>query len=158
MLLIFTVVYAILQKSKLLGGTKNIDAIISLVISFFAVGNPQISGFFLPLFSNVALGIIIMLSMILFAGLFLKQSYGGEWRTVGVIIGVVVFIWMLSRAANIYSAYSGGEFTFLSSSWWLNNASWIILLFLIGIVILVIVSSGEKKTKFKFLEVPSGQD
>jgi len=152
MILIFVVVYAVLQRTRLLMGKKEIDSIVALVISFFVIGNPEVSAFFLPLFSNVALGIIVMVAFLLIMGLITGRP-GKQWQNITMWGGIVIFIWIMSRAADYFSGYS----MIFSSTWWYNNSYWVIPLILILIVVGVIASSPseeEEKIKRGWMEKP----
>lgn len=74
LLLVFTVVYAILDKIGILGDNKAINIIISLVLAFFAVSNVYVSGFFMYLFSYTGIGIAILLAAVVLLGLFAKKK------------------------------------------------------------------------------------
>jgi len=140
-ILIFTVVYAILQRTKILGGNKSIDTILALVIGFFAIINGEVSRFMIPLFSNAALGISIILVFLIIMGLILpKTPY--DWPGITLIGGAVIFFWVLSRAADYY----GGLIIF-SSQWWGNNTWWLVPLILFGLLMAFVVSSETDEEK-----------
>ena len=145
-ILIFTIIYAILQRTKILGGNKSIDTILALVIAFFSIINGDVSRFLIPLFSNAVLGISIILVFLLIAGLIMpKTPY--EWTGITLIGGIAIFFWVLSRAAD----YFGGLIIF-SSQWWLNNSWWTVPLILFGILMAFVVNSEtpeEKKQKLQ---------
>lgn len=143
MLLIFTIVYATLQRTKLLGQKKEIDAVVGLVISFFVMGNLEVSRFFLPLFSNAALGIAVLVVFLLLTGLIAGRP-GKGWGTITLIGGISVFLWVMSRAADYFSGYG----IIFSSMWWYQNSWWVIPLILVGVIIAVVVApekSAEEK-------------
>jgi len=146
MLLIFTVVYAILDRTKIFGQDKKpINAVVALVISFLTIQNTYVTGFFKILFSQVALGIAILLAVVLLTGLVMGNKQNHLWKFVIMILGFVVFIWMLSRAADEYQTYYGVyAFGLFTSTWWAANASWIVLLVFILIIVGIIVGSGSK--------------
>ena len=148
MLLIFTLIYAILLKSKILGTVKGINAIVSLVIAFLAISNPDISSLFMPIFANLGLGIIIMLAALLLVGLVTgdKQIHGAMWLSwIGII---AIFLWILSR---VFYGYS-----FFYSGWISDNMVWIVPVILIGIVIAVVLSekpeAGHRSLAERFFE------
>jgi len=144
MILIFTIVFAILQKTKILGGLKGIDAIVALAISFFTISNPEVSAFFMPLFSNVALGIIILISAMLLVGLFMGEKKIRAYYWVGWLGAIAIFFWILSRAFSFYGFY-------YSPVWLTENLTWIIPLILLIAAFIAIVSSKPSTTQ------PSGR-
>jgi len=149
LLLIFTVVYAILDRTKIFGEDKrSINAIIAIAISFFSISNLYITAFFKILFTQVALGIAILVAIILLTALLVGSKDQHGWRLIITIMGFLVFIWMFSRAADEYQRYYGiYAFGMFTPDWWAANAAWISLLVVIGIVVAVVVSSGSKKPK-----------
>ena len=145
-ILIFTIIYAILQRTKILGGNKSIDTILALVIAFFSIINGDVSRFLIPLFSNAVLGISIILVFLLIAGLIMpKTPY--EWTGITLIGGIAIFFWVLSRAAD----YFGGLIIF-SSQWWLNNSWWTVPLILFGILMAFVVNSETPEEKNQKLQ------
>ena len=139
MLLVFVVVYSTLQRTKILTGKKEIDAITALIVSFFLMGNPEVAGFFKPLFANAALGIAILLVFLLMMGLFVAKPKTGTWNMITMIGGAAVFLWVMSRATQ----YFGYDIIF-SQYWWSNNSWWVIPVILLAIIIGVVVSSGRE--------------
>ena len=143
LLLIFTVVYAILDKIKVLGDNKAINIIISLVLAFFAVSNLYVSQFFMYLFSYTGIAIAILLAAIVLLGLFAKEKEN-MWKWIFGFGGFILFIWVLSRATSDFGVSLfdlGPEF-----QWWIsNNIYWILpILFIAGAVVAVVLASGKK--------------
>ena len=136
--LIFTVVFAILQRTRILGARREIDAIIALTIGFFSVSNPQVTSFLLPLFQNFAVGISMVLVGLLFMGLVLPRRYPFKWNLAFAGFGIVIFFWVISRASSYYFDNS----LIFSSAWWLANSWWIIPLVMFAILIAIVVSSS----------------
>jgi len=97
-ILIFAVIFAILEKSRVLGQNKAVHAIVSLALAFFAISNPWLNGFFAILFSNAAIGFAILLVVILFLGFFITDNKQTWWVWFGGIFGIAIFFWVLSRS------------------------------------------------------------
>jgi hypothetical protein len=147
MLLIFTVVYAILDRTKIFGKDKSaINAIISLAISLFTIQNVAVTSFFKILFSQVAFGLAVLIAVIILTALVLGHKSHHVWRMIIMILGFLIFIWIFSRAAteyeNYYGVYAFGWFT---SDWWAMNAPWLILLIVIAVVVIAVVASSSKQ-------------
>ena len=144
MLLIFVVIYSVLQRTKILMGRKETDAIAALIISFFTIGNPEVSSFFLPLFSNVALGIVILVAFLLIVGLVAGRP-GKSFQSITLWGGIAIFLWVMSRAADYFAGYD----IIFSSTWWYGNSYWIIPLIFVLIVIGVVASekSGPEEQR-----------
>ncbi|MFC1685786.1 hypothetical protein ACFLZZ_02055 [Nanoarchaeota archaeon] len=139
-ILIFTLVFAILQRTRILGQNKSIDAVVSLVISFFAISNPEVSAFMMRLFSDAALGISILLVFLLIVGFVNARIDPKAWRNVTLFGGLGVFFWTMSRAADFF----GGNLIF-SGQWWLNNSWWIVPLIMFGFFMFIVVGSGDNE-------------
>jgi len=103
-LLVFAVVYALLQKSKVLGGDKRIDGVIALAIAFFITGYTGIGVYFVQLMGPAVMIIAAILVGVLFvavAGIGLKAEQGQQGETkfsmsteaiIGaIIVGIVLF-------------------------------------------------------------------
>lgn len=160
MLLIFIVIYSILQRTKILQGKKEIDAIAALIISFFTIGNPEVSAFFLPLFSNVALGVAILVAFLLIMGLVAGRP-GKSFQSITLWGGIGIFLWIMSRAADYFAGYN----MIFSSTWWYSNSYWIIPLVFILIVIGVVTTTPAaeeaehtKRINWPFAHYYSGED
>lgn len=146
LLLIFTVVYAILDRTKIFGKDKTaINAITAIVIAVLSINNIYVMSFFKILFAQVALGIALLIAAVLMTGLLVgKKAHG--WRVIITIFGFIIFIWMFSRAADEYQRYYGVfAFGLFTSDWWMQNASWMILLAFIVIVVAAVIAGSQKK-------------
>ena len=142
-ILIFTVIFAILQRTRILGKSKSIDAVVALVIGFFAISNPYVTQLFIPLFSNAALGLMVLLVFLLVMAFANKEYDRDSWNQITLIGGFVIFIWLMSRAAD----YFGGDYLIFSSDWWYTNAWWIVPLSLFGLLIAFVVNGDTTKPK-----------
>ncbi len=146
-LLIFTVVFAVLQKAKIFGDdSKRFNVIIALVLGMVVV-IPHIIGTYpegkdavliinnaLP---NVALVLIAIIMVLLLSGVFGYEAKGAGGGT--LFIAFVVVIWIFG----------------VSAGWW-SNFSWfnidpdtlaIILVILVFGIIIAIITSGEEPFK-----------
>ena len=149
LILVFTVVFAVLDRTNIFGkNKKSINAIVALVVSFLAMQNIYVTSFFKILFAQVALGIAILIAVIILTAMLMGGKDTHSWRFIITILGFVVFIWMFSRAADEYQRYYGiYAFGIFTSDWWAMNASWIILLAFVAIVVGTVVSSSSPNKK-----------
>jgi len=144
-LLVFAVVFAILQKTKILGdGKKQIDAIVALVIGLLAVSFASYVGVIIQLmaFLSVAL-VIILVFMLLFGSMFDPGKFEmakGLKITFGIIIAIAVIIAIL-----IYT----GAWDYLRAAVWGTGSGWlsniIFVVLIIAAIAAVLVGKGEKK-------------
>jgi len=147
LLLVFTLVYAILQKSKILGAYKSIDAVVSCIVSLFVIANPYVTELFVPIFSKAGLAIIILVAMLVIVGLFMTgEEPSKTLKTIGAIGGVGLFIWLLMAVSDYYT---GWPWYFSFKFWWWNNAGWAIPLALLIVVMTIIIATTGRKEERK---------
>ncbi|MBU2497097.1 MAG: hypothetical protein KJ767_03505 [Nanoarchaeota archaeon] len=108
--LIFAVIFAILEKSKLLGEDKrSVNAIVALVIAMSATGAVMVTGIISTMIPLVVLGIIVLLLFFLMYGLFAGElsSVGpGLKISLGIGAGIAVALIFL-YAANLFKYMTG---------------------------------------------------
>lgn len=142
-LLIFALVFAILEKSKVLGSNRGIYAVVALAIAFFSISNPFLTGFFAILFANAALGFAVLLVVILFIGMFMKEEKGGMmW--VGSLFAILVFFWVLNRSL-IESGLQHEAYAFFSNNptLWASIVYGGVLLVIIVLIVLMMPKGDE---------------
>src|SRR3989344_4900286 len=79
-LLIFAVVFAILNKTKVLGEQTGIHVIISLAIGLLALQGGFVQRFFKPLFPRFAMALAILLVLIILVYLFINPGEQKNWN------------------------------------------------------------------------------
>jgi len=143
-LLVFVVVFAILQKSKILGdGKAQIDAIVGLVIGLILIGVPGPRDIIVNLMPWMAVGVaVILVFLILYGFVAGDLSSAPDWMKIvfGILaglftIGVVLYVTGLWE--NILGWFSGGD----SSDIWMN----VVMVALVVGAGVVAVVSGKKK-------------
>ena len=144
--LVFTIVFAILEKTKLLGDDKKqLDAIVAFVIGliFVTAVFPKIVVGNLILFLTVAL--IVMFVILLLWGFVFGEIKEGftppDWMkwTLGILIGLAVIV-ALVAAVGLQS----GLIDFLFKQEW-SSAFWTNFLFVVVIVIALALLLKAKK-------------
>ncbi|MDO8740078.1 MAG: hypothetical protein Q7J54_00715 [Candidatus Woesearchaeota archaeon] len=161
-LLIFTIIFAIFQKSKILGTDKqNFNVIIALIISLLVViphvtdsypvnADPiQIINQSIP---NVAVVIVAILMVLMLMGVFgVEFTWAGRVTGGIVIIALIIVIAIFGKAAAWW-----GEG--VSLPWWLNwledpnTQTLVVVLIVFGIIIWFITRSGERSQGTGLLE------
>ena len=121
-LLVFTIVFAVLDKTKLLGeGKRQINAIISFVVGLILLGFEESKMVIVKLIPFFAISLIILFVFMLLYGFVSGKKEGdvlnkGLKITLGVIVGlavVVAVLWATGAWDPIYEFLLEGEAQFL---------------------------------------------
>jgi len=135
-LLIFAVVFAILDKTKILGdGNRSILAIISASVSLLALQFGFVSEFFALIFPRFGVGLSIFLVLLIFVGFFFPTTQDGtKGKWIGIVVGAGVVIWALSswQEWTNYSGFGG----------WFGENIWALVV--LGIIIAIIAIVAKK--------------
>jgi len=150
-LLVFSVVFAVLQKTEILGkGKKQIDAIVAFVIGLIVVAFSAFVGVIVQLLAFMAVALVVILVFMILLGTVYepgKFEIGkGIKATFAVLIAIavtVVVIYLTPAWDYILGLFSGGNTSNLV-------ANVIMVVIIIGAVAAVMFgakegSSGEKK-------------
>lgn len=153
-LLIFTIVFAILEKSKIFGTEtsgdheytkKNLNAMVAFVTSFFVVGSAQLVAVISEAVSNIVLLLVLSVFFLILAGSFNKDEefyLKSGWNTAFMwmmFIGVVlIFLNALGWLQLLYG--------YLSFNWDSTTTSSIILIILV-ISLMVYITRDPNKPK-----------
>ena len=144
-LLIFAVVFAILDKTKMLSSANNdnkwIIAIIATAIGLLALQFDFVSEFFAVIFPRFGVGLAVFLSLIIFLGFFWPEGdsgFTGHTKWIGFVVGIGVVIWGLSS----WDQWSG-QVGF--GGWFVENVWALIILGGLIAVIIIVAKSGKDK-------------
>lgn len=144
-LLVFVVVFAILQKSKILGeGKAQVDSLVAMVIGLILIGVEQPREIIVNLMPWMAVGVaVILVFLILYGFVAGDLSKAPNWMkiTFGVLaglftLGVVLYVTGLGNIIIEWFSSSG------SGDIWMNV---LIILLVIGVMIVAVVSGKKKK-------------
>lgn len=126
-ILVFVVIFAVLQKSKILGeGKKQIDALVALVMGLLVVSFSYATGIIVSLVPLLAVGtVVILVFMLLYGMAFVgKDSFslpGWVRGTIGILAAIAVIIVTLIATGGweyLTDLYQGSA----DGSFWLTNA------------------------------------
>ena len=140
-ILIFAVVYAILDNVSVFKDRKGINLVISLAVGLLALQFNYVSVFFGQIFPRAGIGISVILVALILAGAFVdwKDTSWHKWIFFG--IGALAFLFVI---ANSFSAYSG-----YTNNWWNEYGSAIIILVIIIALIVAVMMSNRTSTPAK---------
>ncbi len=142
-LLVFVLIFAILQKSKILGeGKAQIDALVGLAVGLIVIGFPVPRNIIVNLMPWMAVGVSVILVFLILYG-FVAGDLSGDkvpkWMkvTFGVLAGLFV-IGVVMYVTKLWSLVLGG-FSF-GSEFWVNVA---VIALIVGAMIVAV--TGAKK-------------
>lgn len=140
-LLIFSVVFGILEATNIAGKNKGIHIIIALAIAGMAIGfgRDYISTFFASIFSQLGVGLAVILSLVILVGLFISSDEARYWAYGFAAIAFI--IWILITVGSVREL---GWMTF--GSYNLEDYAGLIIggVLLIGVIIAVAVSGNKE--------------
>lgn len=146
LLLVFFLIFAILEKTKVLGGGKQVNAVISLVISLIFVGFAFPKDVVANLILFLTIGLVVMFVGMLFWGFaigdepkFTAPKLKGAAGVVIVVAVVLALIW----ATGFWNGFWNIVGNFFTQSWsemfWTNV---VFILALAGAIAVVLTSGG----------------
>lgn len=145
--LVFTLIFAILEKSKILGeGRHQINSIISLVTAFILIGMPLARGVIIKVIPIlVVLVVLILVFMIIlgFVGGTTKEGNlsKGLGIAIGIIAGIVLIAAVLWSTGWLAKLIEMGNKPELSMVW--QSTIFIIII----AVVMIVVLKGKSETK-----------
>lgn len=163
-LLIFTIVFAILEKTRVFGvdevsgvkySKKNLNAMVAFVTAFFVVASSKLVEIITKVSSNV---VIVLVGVVLFLlvygsfqeetekGVFLSKGWNKVFAILVFIVMIVIFLDAIKTGENSWLQTVLGWF----SQFWDNTAvaSVVLIIVIIGIMF-YIINSGPKKEEKK---------
>ncbi|MFA4960932.1 MAG: hypothetical protein WC548_04695 [Candidatus Pacearchaeota archaeon] len=148
-LLTFVVVFAVLQKSKVLGdGKSQIDAMVAFVIGLILIGFPQPREIVVGLMPWIAVGVsVILVFMILYGFVAGDLSKAPDWMkiTFGILAGIFtlgVVLGVTGLGSTIINYFNGTG----NSDIWM---ALVMLILIVGAAIIVMRGSKGKEKKEK---------
>jgi len=151
-LLVFTIVFAILEKTKLFGvdehkqPRKNINVVIALIIGLIVVNQIEIVeklNLFLP---KVSLFIIVSVMFLILIGIFgvnVESGFSGILLLLFAIASLFIIYWALIPGTGTDIFGGGNDLGF----WLQDNSGTLLFLVIIGIIIWAVVGGGKGQNK-----------
>jgi len=138
-ILIFVIVYAIVDKLPLFSEKSGISAIISLAVALFGITNQQVGSIMMYLFQNVAIGITILLVLSILL-LFFFEEKNIKW--LGGLIAFSLFLWAISKLGYFEGVGRSGL-------WAVYGPTIAFIVFMIIVVVAAIAFGRKEETKAK---------
>jgi hypothetical protein len=168
-LLVFTVVFAILEKSKILGTEKiggetytkkNLNAMFAFVVAFLVVASTQLVSIINEALARVVLLLMISICFLLLIGSFFKNDEDvflekGMWRTsfmLAMLVGtLLIFLWAIKTSDG--TSWLEYFWTWVSANWDSTAVGSVILMLVIILFMWFIVKEpsggGDSKKEKK---------
>lgn len=159
-LLVFSIVFAILEKTKILGvekiegseyTKKNINALVSFVVSFLVVASTRLVAAINEAVANVVLLLLLSITFLLLVGSFFSNEeevyLQGGWRNMFMVIMFVgiIFIFLHAIKTEDGTPWLIYLWELVAGSWSTNIVSSIILLIIIIVFMIYLTSSPKPK-------------
>ncbi len=96
-LLVFTVLFALLQKIKILGeDKKNLNVILSLILSLIFITQTQLVNYLYSFLPKVSLVVLVGIMLLMLMGLFSRDNDAISFaHGIAVVLAVVGLVWAL---------------------------------------------------------------
>ena len=134
-LLIFAIIYGILEATGILGKNRGINVVIAVVIGLLGLRLGFVQDFYREVFPRLGVGIAVLLLALILVGLFITNEHKKYWYWGLGGLGVFIFLVIVS---DTFDTLGYGDFV------WQENISWILgLILLVGIIIAVSASRSE---------------
>jgi hypothetical protein len=140
-LLIFAVVFAVLEKGNILNNNRAINTIVSASVGLLALQFEMVPVFFANIFPKFGVFLAIVFAILFFLGFvgYKNDGSSGFIKSIGIVAAVFVILWAMSDFW-FFGNY-GGDFW-----WWFNDYFWslIVLGIIVGAVIWIGKSGSTK--------------
>ena len=161
-LLIFTITFAILEKTKIFGTEKDgepkskINAVVAVVLGLLIVNQFEIVdrlNLFLP---KISLFIVVAVMFLILLGVFgakVENGFSGVLLGLAALASLIVVYWALTPYVGL--DYYGPSWL---ESWLYDNAGTLLFLIIVGIIIWAVVSKPGSGSGDWFTKLGQGID
>jgi hypothetical protein len=117
-LIVFAIVFAVLEKSSWLGSNKAVKTIVSASVGLLSTWGLLTTEFYKIIFPYMGVGLGVILVALIFLGFFIKDDTNGQkWWPLGLTLAAIIIIWTLS-SWNLWGGYGAGGFWDIISYYW----------------------------------------
>lgn len=135
-LLIFAIVFGVLNTTNILGSNKGIHIIIAVVVGILALRLNFVSAFFAEVFPRLGVGLAVLLTIMILIGLFVPKNERRYWLWGLGAIGFIIAIVVITKSFQNYTWFSFGAYS--------DYVGWIVGgVLLIGLIIAVAASGNN---------------
>jgi hypothetical protein len=137
-LIIFSLIFIILNQMRLFKDNRAVNSIIALAVSFMSLQFDFVPRFFAEIFPRVGVGLAIILVILIFIGMFMDPDKPGLMIGLMVVGIIIVIVVLLSTAGSL--GWSAGD-------WWTENIGLIIGVIIFVVVVGFIIGSGPRRQR-----------
>jgi hypothetical protein len=142
-LLIFTVIFAVLEKAKIFGqNSRRFNGVIALVSGFLMIRNDMLVEFMNDIIARFSVVLVVILAFLIIFGIFgsKTEQWGKGFFAFFVIIALIAGIWILADRMGYYDITGETDFeTFLEDH---GGKLLIVCLFLLFLGIIFLGGNG----------------
>jgi hypothetical protein len=143
-LLIFTIIFGILEATRIVGKNKGVHVIIALAVGLLALRTGFVQTFFSEIFPRLGVGLAVILALLIMTGLFINSKEAKYWMWGIAAVGIV--IWLIILVGTFENVGWIGGYGFFE-----DYAGMIIgAVLLIGVIIAVVASKSEGGSSGEF--------
>ena len=147
-LLVFAVVFAVLQKSEILGKDKRqIDAIVALVIGLIVTAFGKATGIIVNLMPFLAVSLVIILVFMILLGMLFKQGDFDLDKKIKIGVGIVITIAVIIAVLNLTDGWTFIKDLFNGDEGSSLLANIIFIALIIGAVAAVVLGGKSSSSK-----------
>jgi hypothetical protein len=141
-LIIFSLVYAVIDKSGFLGGNKAVKFILSAGVGLLGLWGGMVFDFFKIIFPRAGVGLGLLLVIVIFIGFFVDSSQATKLKWIGGVVAIGVGVWV----ATAWGVFGGSN----PYGFWAVIEDVFPILLILGVVIWAIVAVvGPDRNKDK---------
>ena len=103
-LLVFTLTFAVLQRTNILGGKNSIDVVVSLVVGFLFLQNTYLIVMLQNFLPNISFVLTLALGGLLVVGILKGGQIKSSTTTWAVVLAIIALCWALFTEAGSLNA------------------------------------------------------
>ena len=132
-LLLFAVVYAILEKSNVLGENKGVNAIVGAAVGLLSLQFDFVSTFFAEIFPRLGIFLAVLVVLVILVSLSGQDDQAKKlYFVVGVILAVATVLWSFANW-NFWGDQFGIGW-FIEENFWLLIAGILVVLGVVAVI------------------------
>lgn len=153
-LLIFTIVFGVLEKTKIFGTVENkpktnINSMIAFVIALFFVATPRLVEAVHISLPQVSLLLVVVMSLMMLVGFIASEKEGFSFDKYRYFKGFLIFIFFIGIVLIFLNAIGWWDefWDMFGANFWTSTAGMTLIFFgvIIGAIFFITTGSGAKK-------------